>query len=287
MALKLTYINKFGKVMMYGGGKHEILIRELAGFGTVEFEYSGAVYAGCDGQKTTSRRALPRALTVSAEVCGENTAAEVRRIIGVLSEAGTLYISDTENGGLERRIYCDRCTISDTNRISAGRLAAFTVQFICDSPYFEDAEDTEIPIYRRVKNLETPFTLPTVFGTAVSQNTAFVVGHTSIEPKIVIKFTKTLDAPENIAVTNTTTGTVIKFDYTPQAGDIVTADIPNRRLVSSRLGDITEILSDDTYLNDFYLIRGRNALNVNVGDVQSGTLVACVFNNKYFEAAVI
>ena len=79
----------------------------------------------------------------------------------------------------------------------------------------------------------------------------------------------------------------MSFSYTPQSGDVVKIDIPNRRLTSSRLGTITEQLSDDTYLSDFRLERGRNVIGVSVGDAQSGAVVACIFNNKYLESAVI
>lgn len=285
--LILKYKNRLGEVLMYGGGNHGIMIKDLAGFGTVEFEYESAVYSGCDGQKTLSRRAVPRALTISVDISGAGTAAEVRRIIDVLSEEGTLYISDTSEGGISRRIYCSQSAIPDAERIAAGKIAALTVQFVCDSPYFEDAADTEIPIYRRIKNLSTPFTLPAVFGTTAAENTAFNIGSAAVEPVIAIRFTKTLSSAETVTVTNSTTGAFVSFSYTPHSGDMVKIDIPERRLTSSRLGTITEQLSDDTYLSDFRLERGRNVIGVSVGDAQSGAVVACIFNNKYLESAVI
>lgn len=285
MALTLIYKNDIGEAVMHGGGSRQLRLKELAGFGTVEFEYSGAVYPGCDGQKTLSRRALPRTLTIAADITGSGAAEELRRIIDVMSEPGMLYISD--GGAISRRIYCNRCEIPDAERRVRGRLCSFTVQFICDSPYFEDTEDTEIPIYRRIKLLSTEFSLPCKFGSVTSQNTALVIGSATVEPQITIRFTRDFETEESITVTNVTTGAKISFEYLPQAGDTVCADIAERRLISSRYGDITETLSDDTYLNDFCLERGKNVLNVSVGDVESGVLVACTFNNKYFEAAVI
>ncbi len=285
MALTLTYKNKIGEVIMYGGGNHTIRIKEIAGLGTVGFEYVGAVYTGCDGQKTLSKRALPRTLTIAVDIGGSDALKELRRVTDIMSEAGMLYISD--GCSLSRRIYCDRCEIPDVERRVRGKVCSLTVQFICDSPYFEDAEDTEVPIYRRIKKLSTEFSLPCEFGAVTSQNTAFSEGSVATEPKITIKFTRDAEKEENITVTNVTNGAKISFGYMPRAGDTVCADIADRRLVSSRYGDITDTLSDDTYLNDFYLERGKNILNVSVGDVQSGVMVACVFNNKYFEAAVI
>ena len=282
--LNLKYKSGRGEVRLSGDSSAIFRITETDGFGVAERSYTTATYTGSDGQSTISSKYLPRTITLSGDIVSDDIRTEFSRAVDIMSEPGYLYVSD---GGADRRIYCNQMNFPDINRILRGKIATFAVQFVCDSPYFEDAADTEIPIYRRIKNLSTPFTLPAVFGTTAAENTAFNIGSAAVEPIIAIRFTKTLSSAETVTVTNSTTGASVSFSYTPQSGDVVKIDIPERRLTSSRLGTITEQLSDDTYLSDFRLERGRNVIGVSVGDAQSGAVVACIFNNKYLESAVI
>lgn len=282
--LNLKYKSGRGEVRLSGDSSAIFRITETDGFGVAERSYNTATYTGSDGQSTISSKYLPRTITLSGDIVSDDIRTEFSRAVDIMSEPGYLYVSD---GGADRRIYCNQMNFPDINRILRGKIASFAVQFVCDSPYFEDAADTEIPIYRRIKNLSTPFTLPAVFGTTAAENTAFNIGSAAVEPVIAIRFTKTLSSAETVKVTNSTTGASVSFLYTPHSGDVVKIDIPGRRLTSSRLGTITEQLSDDTYLSDFRLERGRNVIGVSVGDAQSGAVVACIFNNKYLESAVI
>lgn len=282
--LNLKYKSSRGEVRLSGDSSAIFRITETDGFGVAERSYTAATYTGSDGQSTISSKYLPRTITLSGDIVSDDIRTEFSRAADIMSEPGYLYVSD---GGADRRIYCNQMNFPDINRILRGKIASFAVQFVCDNPYFEDAADTEIPIYRRIKNLSTPFTLPAVFGTTAAENTAFNIGSAAVEPVIAIRFTKTLSTAETVKVTNSTTGAFVSFSYTPQSGDVVKIDIPERRLTSSRLGTITEQLSDDTYLSDFRLERGRNVIGVSVGDAQSGAVVACIFNNKYLESAVI
>lgn len=282
--LNLKYKSGRGEVRLSGDSSAIFRITETDGFGVAERSYTAATYTGSDGQSTISSKYLPRTITLSGDIVSDDIRTEFSRAVDIMSEPGYLYVSD---GRADRRIYCNQMNFPDINRILRGKIATFAVQFVCDSPYFEDAADTEIPIYRRIKNLSTPFTLPAVFGTTAAENTAFNIGSAAVEPVIAIRFTKTLSSAETVTVTNSTTGAFVSFSYTPQSGDVVKIDIPGRRLTSSRLGTITEQLSDDTYLSDFRLERGRNVIGVSVGDAQSGAVVACIFNNKYLESAVI
>lgn len=282
--LNLKYKSGRGEVRLSGDSSAIFRITETDGFGVAERSYTAATYTGSDGQSTISSKYLPRTITLSGDIVSDDIRTEFSRAVDIMSEPGYLYVSD---GRADRRIYCNQMNFPDINRILRGKIATFAVQFVCDSPYFEDAADTEIPIYRRIKNLSTPFTLPAVFGTTAAENTAFNIGSAAVEPIIAIRFTKTLSSAETVTVTNSTTGAFVSFSYTPQSGDVVKIDIPGRRLTSSRLGTVTEQLSDDTYLSDFRLERGRNVIGVSVGDAQSGAVVACIFNNKYLESAVI
>ena len=284
MSLTLTYKNELGTVLMQGGGTSSLRITAIEGMGPVTREYNAAVYAGYDGQETLGSRAAARTITIALELTGKNISHEVRKNLDILSQSGMLYI---KNEDLDRRIYCSQVQIPDVTRVLKGQIATFAVQFVCDSPYFEDAEDTVVPLYKRTKLLNTPFTLPTTFGEIILGGRIEVNGNISTEPTITMYYPESLEGVESIILTNDTTGKTIRLDYTPQADDTVTVDIKNRKITSSASGNIINYLTDDSFLGDFVLVRGINVISVNVGDITSGFTMECRCNNLYNEAVIV
>lgn len=285
MGLTLTYKNDLGTVIMQGGGQDSPLrITAIEGMGLVTREYNTAVYSGHDGQETLNSRAAARSITIALEVIDKNAADIVYSALDVLGKSGMLYI---ENKDLSRRIKCSQVQIPDVARVLRGQIATFAVQFICDSPFFEDRNDTVLPLYKRTKLLSTPFALPTMFGEIALGGKIEIKGTISVEPVITVYYPTEIEGSESIILTNDTTGKSVQLDYAPKAEETITIDIKNRKVVSNISGNIINHLSDDTFLGDFVLVRGVNVISVNVGDVTSDFTIECRYNNLYSQAVIV
>ena len=281
--LTVKYKNSRGEVVLSGGGSSPMRLTAIEGLGLAEREYQTASFAGYDGQETVSSKYLARSITISGDVTAINAAEELRRAIDVLCAEGYLYITD---GDMSRRIYCNQVAFPDAERILRGKIASFAFQLVCDSPFFEDSEDTSRAIYERVKNITTPFTLPMVFGTTVTGASVTVNSRQGAEPILKIYCKKALESAETVKIVNSTTGKTVTLTHTPQAGETITVDIKNRTAVSSKTGNIISKLTDDTFLSDFKLVYGINELKASVGSISSGITVECIFNNNYAEAII-
>jgi len=285
MGLILTYKNGLGTVVIQGGGGTSPLrITAIEGLGLVTREYNAAVYAGHDGQETLSSRAAARSITIALEVTGKNTAQVVHSALDVFSQSGMLYI---KNEDLDRRIYCSQVQLPDVTRVLRGQIATFAVQFVCDSPFFEDSIDTVLPLYKRTKLLKDPFTLPAMFGEIILGGNIEIKGTVSVEPIITIYYPTALEGAESIILTNETTGKSVQLDYAPKEDDTVTVDVKNRKITSTVSGNLINYLANDSFLGDFVLVRGVNVISVNVGDVTSGFTIECNYNNLYNEAVIV
>ncbi len=284
MKLVIIYKNSQGTVEISGDSSKSIRVTEVDGLGIAEREYITANVSGYDGQETISSRVLPRAVTLSVEICDEDVRASVSRVLRILSNPGWLYI---EKGEVQRRIYCNQVKIPDPVRVLKGKIAKLAVQFVCDNPYFEDERESAVPLYVQTKNLSTPFTLPAVFGTTTMGAVIKNQGDCVIEPRIYINCPKELHNAETVIITNNTTGKKIVLEYAPCAEDKITVDIKNRKIESGITGNLLSNLSDDTFLGDFVLEKGINDLSVVVGDIQSAFTVECKYSNIYCEAVVV
>lgn len=284
MSVMIKYKNSYGTVDISGNSQNTIRLIDADGFGVADREYISAIYSGYDGQETVASRVLPRNITLRAEICDGDISDIAAKTLRILREPGWLYI---QNDRMDRRIYCNQVKIPDPVRILKGRISELAVQFVCDNPYFEDGCERTVPLYMRTKELGTPFTLPAVFGTTIMGASVNNVGDFTIEPCIYINCPKELKNAETVILTNNTTGARIVLEYAPMAGDRITLDIKNRKIVSSFTGNLLNNLSDDTFLGDFVLVKGINDLSLFVGNVQSQFTVECKYSNIYCEAVIV
>lgn len=95
-----------------------------------------------------------------------------------------------------------------------------------------------------------------------------------------------LDDEIGILITNETTGQHIKLDTTTQDGEIITVDIPHRKITSSTRGNIINTMSLDTFLDDFWLDIGDNRIVVTNYNTTEQISVVCTYKNQYIEAVV-
>ncbi len=284
MSLTLIYKNALGTVTMTGRGRDDVRICSIEGLGPVNYDYTTAVYSGQRGQKTIFSRALERSITIALEVTGGDISSVMSQLLRVLSEGGTLYIKAFH---LDRRIECSQVQIPDVTGVLKGEIATFAVQFISDDPYFEDGEDIVVPLYKQTKLLSTPFEMPCILGEIVMGAEIEILGTIAVEPTITMYYPDALGGIENITITNQTTGKSICLDYTPQEDDTVEIDVKNRKITSSKNGNIINYISEDTFLGDFVLERGMNVISVDLGDVSSGFTVQCRYSNLYNEAVIV
>ncbi len=284
MGMKLVYKNSFGKVTMTGNSNGVLRICSVEGLGPIVYDYNTAVFSGYDGQETVSRRALPRYITLSLESNMSNTEVNLDEILNVFQFSGVLYIIGEEK---KRRIRCNQTYIPEIKSVIRGEIAAFTVQLVCDNPFFEDVEDTIIPLYERRKKLSTPFSLPSAFGEIVLGGSIEVKGIENVEPVITIHYPNALTGVEFVVVKNLRTVKQIQLDYAPKNKDTVVIDVKNRKVTSALGGNIINYLSADTFLGDFVFVPGINTVEVLVGDVPAEFVIECKYNNLYREAEIV
>lgn len=282
--MKILYKNSFGTVEFSGKGTSDFCILAIDGLQPFLKEYEVATYTGYDGQETLSSRALPRTITISAEYNGNYADNSVKKVLKVLEKNGEMTI---ENNGICRSIICNQILVSEVNSVLKGKIAGIVVQFVCDSPYFTDEFDTVVPLYARSKLLVSPFSLPTAFGGIIIGGDIEITGDYDVEPIISMYYPSPLEAEENVIITNETTGKSIKLNYAPIEKEIITIDVKNRRINGTVGGNLISFLSDDTFLGDFILEKGRNIISVSLGDTVLDFNIECKYRNLYYEAVMV
>lgn len=281
MGFKVVFRNSLGDVEMYGDSRGSIRIVGMEGLGPVENEYRTVVYNGLDGQETLSSRALPRSITMALEVCDGKLYDVAKRALRIFGKEGYLYIRNQFDA---YRIFCNQVRCPEVTKVIKSNIASFVVQFVCDSPYFEDECETVIPLYKRIPLLETPFSLPGCFGDIVLGARIDIEGCGEVEPKIRLYYPEAMDHAGEIVLGNLTTGAQIRLLYMPSDRDTVTIDVKKRRVISSVNGNIINCLSDDVFLSDFVLKCGVNILTVEMDEMPVGTVAECCYTNLYGEA---
>lgn len=257
MFKKIKYTSDNGSVVL-GGGQHPLMrVRSITGLGIPGREYSAVSVAA--GQRETGRRDLPRIITISGDLLGDGDALE--NFERVTYADGTL---ELDFGEKQRRIHCKLNNMTDPERIIPGRLISFAVQFLCDSPYFEDAEATFVDVARLLNNVVDAFTLPCVFTASENESTFFVSGVKSIYPIIHIGCTEsgTETAEYGVRISNVTTGKALTIYHRMRLLETVTIDLKERTITSSLDGNIINSLSDDSDMSEMYLLPGNNLLRV-------------------------
>ena len=110
-------------------------------------------------------------------------------------------------------------------------------------------------------------------------------GEVDVEPVITIY---NFDDEENeitgeIAIENKTTGQTVKLVTGTEKNEVITVNIENRKVTSSFRENITHLISDDTFLNRFWLAPGKNLIEVRHGNVGEHISVVCSYYSNYRE----
>lgn len=264
---------------MDGSGEGDIKIISLDGLGMPEKSFQVAQYAQQPGQETLSATDNARTITVKCDLnVGTGRQSELSRIMGVFYMPGTLTI-DTDIRRRDIACYCNAFELLDRHP----GIQAFSVQFIADNPYFKDATAAVDNVVEITDLLKTTFTLPTVFSKIQTEADVLNSGHLNTEPIFEIRNTGAAFQDKEINLFNDTTGQKISFTASMDDDSLVEVNVENREILQDG-EDITNNITDDTYLSDFWLIPGVNHIRAETTDKSLGIGISCQHTNLYIEA---
>lgn len=280
MSTILKYVSQGGTVKM-GGPFSDIQITKMSGFELPAKSYDTIEFAGENGVTTTGSKDMARTLTISGDIFGGQK--KISEILKALYYEGTLYC---EFGLIKRKIDCKVVNMDDVERYGLSEINGFTVQFQADYPYFNDFNDTIKSISGRKDLINGEFLLPCVWTEYLQRGVIHNTGDKIIFPTIRITApTATESMSATITIINNTTKAFIKLDYVMQQNEVVTLDLSTRRINSSINGNITNKISDDTVLSNFYLDFGENDISFDT-DAEGQILTANVEYNRIYLMAV-
>lgn len=279
MATILKYVSKGGTVRMNGPLSHIALIA-LSGFELPAAEYEEIEFASENGVTTTGKKDSPRTMTVSGDIQGGQKTIE--EILKAFYYDGTLYC---EFGNIKRKIDCKVINMSDVDRKGKSGINSFTVQFQADYPYFSDFNDTVKAVSGRRDLINGSFVLPCVWTEYVQGGVIKNTGDKIVFPIIAITAQNATESTSaTITVANNTTGAFITLDYVMEEGETITIDLNTRRLKSSLNGYITNKISDDTVLSNFYLELGDNDISFETDALGQSLRTVITYNKLYLMA---
>lgn len=277
--IRLTYENEHG-VVAFGDGSF-FGITSLVGFGLPAKEFNNVVYSGQQGAKTTSSRDLQRTMTIGGDFTGK--VREITKIYKILYHKGTLKIN---YNGIKRQIDCHLINNDDFIRQGGSDIWVYALQFTADSPYFTDFETTEKGILKRIDKISGTYTLPAIFTERITKSNVVNKGEITVYPIIEVKTFASENTESTLVVKNNTTGAFITLTIAANKDDIITVDLPVRKIYTADGSVITNNISDDTVLSNFVLIPGENEIEVHnsIGDSSETIVVTLKFKNEYVSA---
>lgn len=279
--MKLTFENEVGKVIL--GSNQRFKITAINGLYIPSKNYGTINFANYDGQLTYSACANARIITIGGDIVSKNIRNELEWAMRVFNESGILII---DYGDKVRKIICNQVTFSVSNRTLYS--AVFTLQFVCDYPYFTDVSPVSMGIYGSVGLITNPITLPCVLSQSGTTRDIVVNGHRKTFPvfNIKVKSKGTAIDGENYGykIENRTTNQLIYLQYNSVAGEQIIIDVGKREITSSIEGSIITRLSKDTELENFYLVPGHNTIVVTDLGEDDNSMVDIEFENYYVEA---
>ncbi len=260
-----------------GGGGAPLKILKTEGLGFLPQNAVTASYPFLSGQRTLSRSPGARLITVSAEAARGGVSHE-GAIAAAVHYPGRLEIV---HGG--RRVYAE-CYVSgmDVTRAVGGQFERYVFQFTCDYPYFRDSVPSGTSLFRRENYIKGRFTLPKVFSGRVTGGLVRVTGDREVLPRITVNG---LDGGDGLPleIVNATTGAALRLDLPAGEYGPVVFDLWNGRIYSGQT-DLTKYLDEDSFMSDFYLVRGDNRLEIKAMDVSVNTSASVTFENEYYSA---
>lgn len=276
--MEMIFSNARGSIKMDGGGgsaPFKILAAE--GLGYLTQNSSAASYPFTGGQKTLSRSPGARLITLSVEAA-EGGANYEGTLAAIAHDGGRLEISHGE-----KRVYAD-CYVSNMNvtRAKGREYERYVLQFTCDYPYFRDSVPDSVSLFERKKLINGQFTLPMVFSERITEGTLTVRGDREVFPIISVRG---LSYGEEfpLEIVSETTGAALKLLLPAGEYELITFDLWNGRIYCGQ-NDLTKYLDEESFMSEFYLVRGKNHIEIRAMDVSVNTAASVSFENEYFSA---
>jgi len=280
----IRFFNETGSIDFGGGNSGSLWkVTTADGLSFCGRTFTYAKYAGGEGRKTTDVTVNSRTITLGGDIyLGENFKESFKNAMTVLENEGILEIN-TPFG--KRNITARCCDFLEGGR--KGKYMLFTVQFICDNPYFEDADKTEVAIYRQVPYLDAEFTFPGEFSRRISRRNIEYVGTRWAEPVFFISIDEGVSGDDLLIIKNHTSGESLTFNYGGALGEFITVDVKSRKIYNRKGENLLKYLSDDSFFDGFHLHPGDNDIEVINKNVNTGISVTCCYANRYCEAVYI
>ena len=278
---EIIFYNSRGRVV-FGGGKSDSRWRiiEADGLGLSGKSYKTCTYENYPGQETVKAHTNARTITLKGDFfMGSGYLNEYKNVLSVLDKDGVLEILSR---GTAVRIngYCTQFFPLEKK----GEYLPFTVQFVCDEPYFESATAFEVPVFKTVAKLDCDFTFPGMFSERITRRNVYINSNAETEPVIIINAGRN---PNGILhIFNHTTGESLNINYEPLNNEYITVDVKNRRIFNQNGNNLLNYLADDSFFDGFHLYPGDNEIEVTIGTANTELEVTLRYNEQFLEAAI-
>lgn len=278
--MKLTYENKRGKVVMYGGGGDGFNIIEIRGLSLPENDMETVYYPYVAGRKVESVTPLERIITLSGDIL-DKTNKKLERAINVFSHPGTIIIN---SNGKVRKISA-RCISFEPNR-RRGNFVPFAAQFVADDPYFTDVNETRVYLFKQEKKLGTQFIPPCMISSRKTEADIINCGDGAIEPVFEISSLQGVVCPNGITVRNRQNGNEIKLMCDIEKNEVITIDVKMRKITSNKRGNLISFMTDETSISRFLVDNDISTLEVVADDMKGNLYAVCRYENRYLYALI-
>lgn len=274
---KICFENGQGKVEMFLGGAGPVRVTALSGLGNPVKKYDTVSFAGKNGQKTLSSVAQPRTIIISGDVKEKSV---VKNMLKVLDEPGWLHI---DFGDKKKKIYCNQVEFEDG--LQKGDYMNFILSLTADGVYFIDEEQTHISVFSQEDIILNEIVFPCMFSVKKTEAIVENFGEVNVEPVITIcnYYDEGNSITGSITILNNTTKQKIELNTDMEENEVITIDVENRKVTSSTRGNITHVISNDTYLNKFWLCPGKNFLKATHSNLGEEITVSCSYFSNYRE----
>ncbi len=276
--MKLIYENEMGRVVLSGEGKGTFRITELSGLSLPDTEADTVRYPDAPGQMVNRISVLARTITVAGDIWDE-TGVAVSRAMGVLMHPGILTVSTPR---FER---CAPCrSISFLPGAKRGDYLCYTLQLVCDNPYFSDKKAQKDVVATKKAMLKTSFTLPAMLSKRTTSARVINRGNVAVMPRILLQTPVAATFPKGLLLQNRTTGKSLTLHLTLSAGETLTVDCENRKIYTDKQENLLGCLDSDCVMSAFSFVPGVNEIAVFAEDEIAKFSVSCSFCNQYGEA---
>lgn len=265
-----------------GGGESSVIdVTKISGFGLPAPRYDEIEFAKENGVTTTGASDYPRSMFISGDLYGGRS--DKLKMLEAFYYPGELYCDFGPD--MKRKIACKLINFDDIEDLCNSGINTFAIQLQADYPYFNDFDDTVINLSGYRNHVTESFELPCVFTEQIQEGKVYNYGNKNCYGVITItsKYDATV-AEGLVTVSNHTTGNSIHISHSLQKDEVIEIDLNTRRIMSSVSGRITNAITDDTEMSNFYLVPGLNELSFGTNDTLRPVSATMRYNNIYLAA---